>query len=147
MAHFSKFDLKMFEKAKEIAETSDFEHFHLGCVITYKKRILNYGCNTCKTHPMQKYYNNHYRNFRKSPRPYNHTMHAEIATLSTIPISIINQIDWRDVNIYIYRIAPGLPSKMGMARPCAGCMAAIRKFGIKNVYYTTDAGFAYERLD
>jgi len=34
-----------------------------------------------------------------------------------------------------------------MARPCAGCMAAIRKFGIKNVYYTTDMGYAYERLD
>lgn len=147
MAHFSKFDLKMFEKAKQIAETSDFDHFHLGCVITYKNKILNFKSNTCKTHPMQKYYNNRYRKFYKSSRPCNHTMHAEIAALFTIPISVTNQIDWRDVNIYIYRIAPGLPEKMGLARPCAGCMAAIREFGIKNVYYTTDMGFAYERLD
>lgn len=147
MAKLSKFDLRMFEKAKEIAETSDFDHFHLGCVITCKKRVINIGCNTCKTHPMQKYYNNRYRDFRKIGCPDNHTLHAEIATLTTIPIAIIKQVDWHDVNIYIYRIAPGLPSKMGMARPCPGCMAAIHKFGIRNIYYTTDTGYAYERLD
>ena len=34
----------------------------------------------------------------------------------------------------------------GIARPCPSCMAAIRDIGIRDVYYTTDDGFAYERL-
>ena len=57
MAQLSKFDERMFEKAKEVAETSDFEHFHLGCVITYKHHILSAASNSSKTHPRQKYYN------------------------------------------------------------------------------------------
>ena len=33
-----------------------------------------------------------------------------------------------------------------MARPCPACMAAIKDFGIKNIYYTTDDGMAYENV-
>ena len=34
-----------------------------------------------------------------------------------------------------------------MARPCPSCMAAIKDLGIKNIYYTTNDGYSYERLE
>ena len=147
MTKFSKFDIKMFDKAKEIAETSDFDHFHLGCVITYKHHILAAASNSNKTHPMQKYYNHRYREFRKGSKPCCHTVHAEMAAINSIPYPVGIQVNWREVNVYVYRIAPGLQGGHGMARPCPACMAALKKLGIRNVYYTTDGGFSFERLD
>lgn len=143
---FSKFDIKMFNRAREVAETSDFGRFHLGCVITYKHHILATASNSNKTHPMQKYYNK-YRHFNKGSRPCTHTIHAEIAALNSIPYAVGIQIDWKEVNVYVYRIANGLPDGHGMARPCEACMAALANLGIRNIYYSTNTGFAYERLD
>ena len=34
-----------------------------------------------------------------------------------------------------------------MARPCPSCMAAIRDLGIRDIYYTTNDGYVYERLE
>ena len=147
MASFTNFDMRMFEKAREIAATSDFEHFKIGCVITYKHHIISCASNSNKTHPLQKKYNR-YRNFRKDGRkPCVHSIHAEINALSLISYPIAQQINWKDVNIYIYRIAPGLTQGKGVARSCPSCAAALRDKGIRNMYYTTDTGFAYERLD
>lgn len=147
MARLSKFDERMFAKAEEVAQTSDFEHFHLGCVITYKHHILSSASNSSKTHPQQKYYNHKYRNFRRGSKPCAHTVHAEMAAINAIPYPVGIQVDWKDVNVYVYRIAPGLPQHRGTARPCAACMAALKNLGIRNIYYTTNGGFAYERLD
>lgn len=147
MSKFTKFDKKMFAKAREIADTSDFPHFHLGCVITYKHHILATASNSNKTHPKQKYYNHRYREFRKGSKPCCHSVHAEMAAINLIPYPIGVQIDWKDVNVYVYRIAPGLPNQRGMARPCAACLAAMTELGIRNFYYSTDGGYAYERLD
>ena len=147
MARFSKFDEHMFEKAREVAETSDFDHFHLGCVITYKRHIVSMASNSCKTHPTQKYYNRKYRQFRKGSKPCMHTIHAEIAALYAIPYPIGIQMDWKDVNVYIYRISVGKKSGHGLARPCEACMAALKNAGVRNLYYTGEDGFIYERLD
>ena len=53
----SKTDYRYFDKAKQIAEISDFKKVHIGCVAVYKGNIVGIGCNTNKTHPVQKYYN------------------------------------------------------------------------------------------
>ena len=147
MATFTNFDIKMFDKAKEVAETSNFEHFHLGCVITYKRHILAAASNSNKTHPRQKYYNHKYRQFRQGSKPACHSIHAEMAAINSIPYPIGVQIDWKDVNVYVFRIAPGLSNKQGMARPCPACLAAMTELGIRNFYYSTDGGFAYERIE
>ena len=68
MTRFSKFDMKMFNKAREIAKTSDFDHFHLGCILVYKHRILAAASNTNKTHPQQKYYNQFMKNIKENPQ-------------------------------------------------------------------------------
>ena len=35
----------------------------------------------------------------------------------------------------------------GMARPCASCMQAIKDLGIREIYYTTNDGYSYEKLE
>ena len=46
---------------------------------------------------------------------------------------------------YIYGIRKDQPC--GMADPCPSCMAAIRDLGIRDIYYTTNDGYVYERLE
>lgn len=146
MNDLSKFDYRMFDMAKKVAENSSFDIFHIGCVITYKKHIVATASNSNKTHPVQKKYNKKYRHFTKSSKPIMDSGHAEILALSNIPYPIEQNIDWRDVRVYVYRICKGKRLKMGLARPCPACMAAIRDKGIQHIYYSTDDGFAYEKL-
>lgn len=145
MAKFSRFDYRMFDVARRVAQESDFENFHIGCVVVYKKHIISSACNTNKTSPKQKKYNRK-RNFNKSNKPTKHSMHAEIRALSLIPYPLQQTINWREVKIYVYRICKGKPLGHGLARSCSGCMAAIKDLGIQKLFYTTDDGFAMEEL-
>lgn len=145
MAKFSNFDYRMFDAARRVALQSDFDNFHIGCVIVYKKHIIASACNTNKTSPKQKKYNRK-RNFNKSSKLTKHSMHAEIRALSLIPYPLQQTINWREVSVYTYRICRGKRLGHGLARSCAGCMAAIKDMGIKKIYYTTDEGFAMEEL-
>ena len=131
-------DYKYFNKARQVASISDYKKQHIGCVAVYQGQVIGLGCNTNKTHPIQKFYNK-YRNPSDSMLP---KLHAEI--------SCINQIKNLDVNfskvkLYIYRIRNDQP--FGLAHPCPSCMAAIKDLGIRYVYYTTNDGYAYEKLE
>ena len=135
----------MFERAKSVAQESDFKGTNMGCVITYKGHVISQAANTKKTSPIQKHYNK-YRHFRNNGGKVVHSLHCETRALSLIPYTVAQKIDWSRVNVYIFRIAPGLPLGHGNARPCEGCMQALRDKGIQNVYYSTNDGFAYERV-
>lgn len=142
----NKKDYRFFEMARQQALRSQFDRFHLGCVITYKGRVIGKGSNSDKTDPLQKRYNKE-RKFNKcGTQPVKHSVHAEIAALKSIPYPIQESIDWTKIKVYIYRIAPGKKLHIGSARPCLGCMKALRDRGIQNIYYTTDNGFAHERI-
>ena len=142
----SKFDKKVFKLAYKVAKTSDFETFHVGAVIVYKKRIIGIASNSDKTHPMQAKYNK-YRQFNKTKNEVKHSVHAEIAAINSIPYVIGREVqDWSKVKIYVARVCPGHDSGVGMARPCAACRKALQDLGIKHIYYTTDEGYAYERF-
>ena len=131
-------DYRYFEKARQIASISDFSKIHLGCIAVYHGQIIGLGCNTNKTHPSQKYYNK-YREYSEQLLP---KLHAEINCINQIRHLNIN---FSKVKLYIYRIRKDQP--FGMARPCPSCMAAIKDLGIKNIYYTTNDGYSYERLE
>ena len=133
----SKIDYKHFSKARQIAGISDFRKIHIGCVAVYQGQVIGLGCNANKTHPMQKFYNR----YRQQPDNLLPKLHAEISCLNQIKHLNIN---FTKVKLYIYRIRKDQP--YGMARPCPSCMAAIKDLGIKNVYYTTDNGYAYEKI-
>lgn len=140
---FSKGDMMFFDKAREAAEKSTYEPHHVGAVLVYHGNIIASASNSVKTSPVQKRYNRKYRVFRKGDKPINDSMHAEIACIS----SVKQDIDWRKAKLYVYRICPGKKSGYGMARPCAACMSYIVDKGIRKIFYTTDDGFAQERID
>ena len=131
-------DYRYFDKARKVANISDYHRIHIGCVAVYQGQVIGLGCNTNKTHPTQKYYNK-YRKPSDSMLP---KLHAEI--------SCINQIKHLDINftkvkLYIYRIRKDQP--FGLSRPCLSCMAAIEYLCSRYVYYTTNDGYAYEKLE
>lgn len=134
-------DYRYFEKAHQVARLSDFPKTHVGCVAVYRDNIIGIGCNTNKTHPNQEYYNR-YRNFESFNRHYYPAkLHAELNCIHQIRHMDIN---FSKVSLYIYRIRNDRPC--GLARPCPSCMHAILDLGIKNIYYTTNDGYAHEEL-
>lgn len=141
-----KRDYRFFEFARRQAEQSDFEHIHIGAVAVYKGHIIGQGCNSSKSDPKQKRANQHRQFNYGGKKPIHHAIHAEVAAIKSIPYPMAQSIDWSKVNIYVYRICPGKDFGMGMARPCPGCMSELRRKGIENIYYTTDCGYAYERI-
>lgn len=144
--NLKKSDIKFFEEARKVAEQSDFPRFHVGCVVVYQGIVIATGHNSEKSDPVQHYYNR-YRNFKYTTKgTVRHSIHAEIKALKSIPYPVKQEIDWRKIKVYIYRIAPGLPLKMGVSRPCPACLQQIKDLGIRNVFYTTDYGYVYERI-
>lgn len=138
-----KSDIRFFQKARSIAAVSDFPKIHVGCIAIYQGSIIGIGCNTNKTHPVQKYYNRFRTNdgigSSESLLP---KMHAEINCINSIRHLAI---DFSKVKLYIYRIRKDQP--YGIARPCPSCMEAIKDIGIREIYYTTDDGFAHENIE
>ena len=136
-----KADYKYFTKARQAATISDYTNIHVGCVAVYQGNIIGIGCNCNKTHPSQKYYNryrsrNHCKRDELLPK-----LHAEINCINSIKNL---DIHFHKVKLYIYRIRRDQP--FGLSRPCPSCMAAIRDMGIRDIYYTTNYGYAYERV-
>jgi len=131
-------DYRYFDKARQVALISDFHKTHIGCIAVHQGQVIGLGCNCNKTHLMQKYYNR-YREPSESMLP---KLHAEI--------NCINQIKHLDINflkvkLYIYRIRKDQP--FGLSRPCPSCMAAIKDLGIRDIYYTSNEGYVYERIE
>lgn len=134
----NKNDYRYFIKARQAATISNYPKTHVGCVAVYQGQVIGIGCNSNKTHPVQKFYNR-YRIPSETMPP---KLHAEI--------NCINQIKHLDINfskvkMYIYRIRKGQP--YGLSRPCPSCMAAIKDLGVQDIYYTTNDGFSYEHLE
>ena len=133
-----KFDYRMIARAIDEAKGSDFHHFKTGCVITYKGHIISSAHNVEKTTPAQKYYNKA-RNFNNNDGDEAiHKTHAEILAIQRVSYTARIQTDWSKANIYIARIALGLPGGVGLAKPCPACMEAIKDLGIRNIFYTGD---------
>lgn len=137
-------DAHLFKAAHEASLKADYSggsKTKLGTVVAYKGSILAKGWNSDKTHTRQAYYNR-YRHFHQDKHNYLPSkIHSEIAALNKIKFL---DIDFSRIHVYVYREANGKPA---MARPCAACMAVIKKMGIKNIHYTTADGYAHERLN
>jgi tRNA(Arg) A34 adenosine deaminase TadA len=91
--------------------------------IVHKNEVLSIGWNKKKTHPMQKKY---------SSRPDRLFVHAEIDAITKIKDKSI----LKDCDIYVLRLSKS--DLISNSKPCPGCNNAIRDYGFKNVYWTTD---------
>ena len=134
--------MRFFKEAKKESLLSDYNGQHLGAVAVYgDKVILAKAHNSNKTNTTQYFYNR-YRIEQKSnimskpPRS-----HAEVNLLRRIRFL---DIDFSRVSVYIYRELKN--GELGMARCCPACMAALKSLGIKKICYTTDDGYAEERI-
>lgn len=127
-----------FKYAARAADMSNYKRVHIGCMVVIGDKIVSSGYNQIKTHTLQAKYNN-YRNFSVSNCI--NSIHAEIDCLRFIQY---RNIKWHKVKLYISRCKAN--GETGMARPCPACMMIIKKLGIKNIYYTTDDGYAYEKI-
>lgn len=139
---FNGRQMRCFQYARSAAELSNFRQ-RVGAVAVFGKQILNTGHSSTRSHPIQARYDA-IRNFRPGIEP-KHSLHAEIACLA--PLLSDPNIDWSRVELYVYRIRKDRPH--GMARPCVACMGMLKelsKRGFKHLYYTTDDGYAYERI-
>ena len=140
-----KTDIRYFCKAKHVAYASDYPKIHIGCVAVYQGSIIGIGCNTNKTHPIQKYYNF----YRTDNDAFQNTdallpkLHAEINCINSIRHMNIN---FAKVKLYIYRLRND-DRPYGISRPCPSCMAAIKDLGIREIHYATNDGFATEFLE
>ncbi len=116
---------KFFKLAAKLAKHSDHHTYLLGAVITDKDQIQSVGFNKLKTSPASK----HRWNF----------LHAELSALFRAKFK-----DLKGCDIYVYR--ENMNGKVGMARPCSVCMAALKEAGIRKVYYTTESGYEEMKL-
>jgi len=101
--------------------------------IYYKGMPVATGQNSYKTDPLQKKWANH---------PDKIYLHAEIEALKRAS-KILEPDDFRHTVMQIYRLTKS--GDTTMARPCSGCEAAIRHFGLDWVLYTNWEG-QWERL-
>lgn len=91
-----------------------------------QNNILSCAANNYdKTHPLQKYFA---EKVGHNERIY---LHAEIA-------AILRAKDRQIHRIRVYRY--GKDGQLLLAKPCPVCMEAIKAFGIKEVFYSTNEG-------
>jgi len=130
-------DYKFFEKARYLALASDHYKTRVGAILVKKNKIISYGINSnIKSHPLQKYYNDNYRGFKEDNC--RHLIHAELqCVLNAGSITGSN-------SIYIVRI--DRKNNYCGGKPCNSCLAMLRDFNILDIYYSTENGYAYERI-
>lgn len=130
-----------FNMAHNACYYSDNSRIRLGAVLVYKNKVLSVGWNSTKTNPTQKRLNVQ-RGFDVNASNAFNTLHAEVDCLLKAKDL---DIDWGKASIFVYRIKKN--GEVGLSRPCKGCMTLIKSMGIKNIYYSTDDGFGYERVN
>ena len=135
-------DYKFFEAARQAALKSDFKT-RVGAVAIYGGRIIASASSSEKTSTLQYFYNK-YRDFSVNGSDCLPKLHAEVGLVSKL--RKMQNVDMKRVSVYVYRVCKSKP--FSLARPCAGCMRALRDAGIRSVYYTTEYnGYAHELID
>lgn len=139
-----KRDQKCIDHTLALAAESKFRRARMACIATHKRRIIAEANNGNKTHPMQNKYNI-YRDDYHDDGVVMPKVHAEMACLAILKTMIPkHNINPSEITLYVARSC--LDRDRGMARPCKACMRAIKDFGIRRVFYTTDMGVAEEYI-
>ena len=135
---------RYFKFAREAAKWADYQGTRsapaIGAVAIYKGSLVAEAWNTNKTSPLQQRYNV-YR-YQDSDTPCK--MHCETQLCQRLRWKFGDNIKWDKVEIYLYREYKN--GALAPSRPCPSCMAMLKDFGIKKIYYTTEDGYVEEKF-
>lgn len=106
----------------------------LASCIVKKNKIISFGHNKNKTHPLQ-------NKFTKHPEAI--YLHAEIDAIKNA-LKRVSVEELVGSTLYIARTKKD--GSEGLAKPCKGCTQAIESFGIKEVIYTSNIEGHYQKL-
>jgi tRNA(Arg) A34 adenosine deaminase TadA len=128
-------DEKYFKLAKEASELATWQPEKIGAVIVLRNEVIGVGYNRNKPSTDQFFW------AKKAGRPEAVFTHAEVSALA--------KVDWSDdldmAKIYVSRSFKD--GSNAIARPCEICTMALKHYGIKNIFYTTNDGFVFERWE
>jgi tRNA(Arg) A34 adenosine deaminase TadA len=95
------------------------------------------GINSAKSHPFQA---------RWGRNPESIYFHAEIAALKEALVSY-DPKEVKGMQMWVARVKKvGGVLVPALARPCSGCLAAARAFGIRTITYTTETEYGMETI-
>lgn len=94
----------------------------MGAALLSGNKVIATSPNKDKSHPLQKYLNNKYLSFRSRDH-----LHAEIAVITSC------NSDIKGLDLYVVRLL--FDDSLAIAKPCPACWAAIKKAGIRRVYW------------
>lgn len=100
--------------------------------LIYKGKIVNFGVNSSKTSPLQFKYRN--KTDLKFIENFLDKEHAEINCLRR---TYFGDFDMKKVEFVI--ISKRSNGDYRLARPCCTCMTALKDYGIKKIWYTTNS--------
>lgn len=100
----------------------------LASALMYKGRVISFGVNSKRTHPIAKQFNRY---------PY---LHAETEALIR-GAKILTEREMSKSSLYVVRVKmsdqKGMPV-MGMSKPCDGCLHCASHYGISKIVYSGD---------
>jgi len=102
-------------EAAEIAKLSNMNQKH-GAIVVYKNKIIASGYNYTCNHLNDKY-----------------SIHAEVSAISQM---FYNKKLLELCDIYVVRISPAFDC-LRNSKPCKTCSNFIKKYNLKNIYYST----------
>lgn len=126
--------LKSLVKLYDNIYTEDcYERLKVVSFLIYKGKIVNFGVNSSKTSPMQFYY-------RKKTKlaTIENFLDKEHAEINCLRRTYFGDFNIRDIELVV--ISKRHNGSYRLARPCPTCMGAIRDYGIRKVWYTTNEG-------
>lgn len=135
---------RYFKFARDAAQWADYQGTRsapaIGAVAVYKGSIVAEAWNTNKTSPLQARYNV----YRYEPADTPCKAHCETQLVQKLRWKFGNSLDWTKVHIYLYREYKD--GSLAPSRPCPSCMAMLRDLKVKRIMYTTEDGFAEEKI-
>ena len=106
----------------------------LAACVVKRNKIISFGHNKNKTHPLQNKFNKH---------PQAIYLHAEIDAIK----NALKRASVEDlVGSTLYIVRTKKDGSEGLAKPCSGCMQAIESFNIGKVIYTTNAQGCFKKI-
>jgi len=107
---------------------------YMGAVLAVKGRLLSFGQNQAKSHPFQSQFAKHEEAI---------FLHSETDAINSALRQIsMDELCQAKTSLYIVRIkrsdGTNSPLVKAMAKPCVGCIGAIRAHNINQVMYTTN---------